>query len=69
MTAPTIEERLEALHAELDEYNVSLAKLRHEIKYNVEDSEVPFHQDVLIKLQHTAWDVEREIIRITPKEE
>ena len=64
----TTEEQIEALKKELNEISSSLTEMRQRIKHDIEQHEVPFHQDVLIKMQHMAWDIEREIIRLTPKE-
>lgn len=64
----TNDEKLEKLHKELDEYKQTLSEIRRRILEEVEDKDLPFHQDVLIKAQHAAWDIEREILQLTPTE-
>ena len=65
----SLEETLEALHKELDEWKDTLSEMRRRLAdpNEVSDEDVGFHQDALVKMQHSAWDVELEIIRLTPK--
>ena len=62
----TTDEQLEKLQAELAEWKNTLSEMRRRLAdpFEVPDSEVAFHQETLIKMQHSAWDVEREINRI-----
>ena len=62
----TRDEQLEKLYAELEEWQGTLTEMRRRLAdpNEVPDSEVLFHQETLVKMQHSAWDVERDIYRL-----
>ena len=64
----SLEEKLGALHEELDEWKETLSELRRRLAdpNEISDEEVGFHQDVLVKMQHTAHGIEMEINKLTP---
>jgi hypothetical protein len=59
----TNEELLSNLHKELDEGKATLTEIRRRISNpeEVPDSEVTFHQEVLVKIQKLVWEIERDI--------